>query len=133
MVRFFCSNSSSPPAPSPTVALSVLVRSVVLPRAGDLCAELRQRLRRSLAHEREIQVSVGHPDVFSDAHWNMGTFQYIRVPNAVIPKGIMLGDLYERGREAGMVLGEDRGGVRLPRILITKIAVAHLTHIGGRH
>src|SRR5277367_4183171 len=128
MVRPFCSNSSSPPSPSPPVALSTLVRSVVVARAGNLCAELCQRLRRSLAQEREIQVSVGHPDVFGDSHWDVGPVQYIRVPNPVISKGIMLGDLYERGREAGMVRGEDRGGVRLPWILIAQIAVAHLTH-----
>ncbi len=44
----------------------------------------------------------------------------------------MLGDLYERGREAGMVLGEDRGGVRIPGILISQVAVTHFAHIGGR-
>ena len=44
----------------------------------------------------------------------------------------MLGHLYESGREAGMVLGEDRRSVRMPRIFIPKIAVAHFAHIGGR-
>ena len=99
----------------------------------DFRAELCKCLWCSLAQEREIQIAVRHPDVFRDPDRDIGPRQSFHVPDPVIPQGIVLGDLNQRGREAGMVLGGTSGRRAVPRIVIRQDKrVAHFTHVSGR-